>query len=309
MTAAPRVDEAEVDEYEEAAAALRDSTCRWLWSHLDWFHPEVWARHLPVREFDAQPALELMLLSRRLGGCDRLTEPALRVAAAVVDRQVFRGYFEDPDHLLRYWLFLLALVHAGGLPRPELVALAGEALRRRFPNLRGMLPVEHQELRYALDLAGLDAPLPSHQELAATAIADLLTRRDNLSTMDAYSLTHVVLYGADLGNRPLPLELGPIREMVREQLEVYIEAGDHDLTAELMHCARIVGIGRDPLVLRAMAGLLAAQHDDGGVPSPPFNLVIQAGLPPDQLAGYRFAARYHTTLVTALATTDHLARG
>ena len=245
---------------------------------------------------------------RRLGGRTRLTEPALRVAAAVTDRQVVRGYFERPDEMLRYWFFLLTLLHSSGYPRPELIALAKTALDVKFPDLRGLLPVERQELRYSLDLAGVPTTMPTHAELAAAALDDLLSRSDSLDMVDAYALTHLVLYAADLGAAPLPLDPEPVRKLVREQLDVQIALGDHDLTAELVQCARIAGIRDDPLVLRGLRTLLAAQHEDGAVPSPPFDATIHERLRGGELAGYRFAARYHTTLVTAMAAADHLAR-
>jgi hypothetical protein len=208
--------------------------------------------------------------------------------------------------MLRYWIFLLALLHSGGHPRPELVELAQATLDARVPDLAAMDPVERQELRYVVDMAGMRVALPTHPELAAVALDDLLSRADRLASEDVYALTHMVLYASDLGSATLPLDQEPLRGMVREQLRQQIELGDLDLIAELVHCARIVGLRGDQLVLHGLRELLAAQHADGAVPSPPFDQAFQEGLRGGTLAGYRFATRYHTTLVTALAAADHL---
>jgi uncharacterized protein DUF6895 len=290
-----------------AALALLESSTGWLRANLDWFDPQRWARDLPERAFDAQPALELLMLARRLGGRHPFAAEALDVAAAVVDRPTVRAHLADPDEFLRWWVLLVALLHATGRPRPRLVALAGATLATRFPDLTDALPVEHVELRYALDLAGLPGPLPPAPELAATALADLADRADRLDGVDAYSLTHLVYYAADLGRRPPPMDRRTVAAMVLGQLAVQLDHGDHDLTAELVHCARVAGVGDDPLVHRGLRALLAARHPDGAVPSPPFDPAVQARLRGGERAGYRFATRYHTTLVTALAAADRLA--
>lgn len=290
------------------ALALLESSTGWLRANLDWFRPEHWARHLPERAFDAQPALELLLLARRLGARHPFTAAALDVAAPVVDRPAVRAHLTAPDEHLRWWVLLLALLHATGAPRPQLVQLAGTALADGFPDLTDALPVEHLELRYALDLAGLPGPLPPASELAATTLADLAARADRLDPVDAYSLTHLVFYATDLGHHPLPVDSRPVAAMLLGQLAVQIDQGDHDLTAELVHCARVAGVGDDPVVRQGLRALLAARHPDGAVPSPPFDPAVQARLHGGERAGYRFATRYHTTLVTALAAADRLDR-
>jgi uncharacterized protein DUF6895 len=292
-----------------AARSLLESATGWLRTNLHWFRPEQWALHLPERAFDAQPPLELLLLARRLGPRHPFTAVALDAVAPVVDRDAVRAHLTRPDDLLRWWILLVALLHATGRPRPRLVALAQVALDAEFPDLSGTLPVEHLELRYALDLAGLSGPLAPAAELAAIALAELAGRADRLTSDDAYSLSHVVLYAADLGRRPLPLDPRPIAPLLADQLAVQIELGDHDLTAELVHCARIAGLADAPVVRRGLDALLAARHADGAVPSPPFDPTVQARLRGGVLAGYRFATRYHTTLVTALAAADRLLAG
>jgi hypothetical protein len=290
------------------AGELLDSSTAWLRTHLSWFDPWLWARYLPERAFFAQPTLELLLLTRVLGEDHELTAPALRMAASVVDGAKFRERLEQPDDLLRYWVYLLGLLHSGGHPRPELVALAGTALRANFPDLAPLLPVEHLELRYALDLAGLPGPLGTAAELTGTALDDLDSRADALTEVDAYSLTHLVLYATDMGARPLPVDPAPVRRMVRRQLAEQVAAGDHDLTAELVHCARIAGLADDSLVRHALLRLLSARHLDGAVPSPPYDPAVAARLRRGELVGYRFATRYHTTLTCALAAADLVVR-
>lgn len=295
----------------DPAGVLLDGALGWLHGQLDWFRPTHWARHLPIREFDAQPALELLLLARSLDrdapAAGPLVEAALDVAANIVDSTEFRTRLLRRDHLFRYWLFLLALLHAGRRPRPDLLG-AVQAMLDADPDPGPQDPVERVELRYVLDLAGLRAPLGELPELAAAALRSLDRGAAELSDNDVYGLTHLVLYAADLGASPLPVDAAAVRLLVRALLPAQLDRADHDLTAELLLCAQVVDLGGDPLVLRGWRALAAARHDDGAVPSPPYDPVVEAGLEGGVRAGYRFATRYHTTLVTALAAADRLRR-
>lgn len=296
----------------DPAHALLEGTLGWLNGHLDWFRPAHWAQHLPVREFDAQPALELLLLARNLRretpGAGPLVVAAFDVAACIVDSAEFHTRLLRRDHLFRYWLFLLALLHAGGCPRPELLGAVQDVLDAD-PDPGSLDPVERVELRYVLDLGGLEAPLPAQPKLAAAALRSLDRDAADLSDNDVYGVTHVVLYAADLGAAPLPVDAGTVQRLVRALLPVQLDRADHDLTAELLLCAQVVDLGGDPLVVRGWRALDSARHDDGAVPSPPYDPAVEAGLDGGVRAGYRFATRYHTTLVTALAAAERLRRG
>ncbi|MGI5128871.1 DUF6895 family protein [Pseudonocardia sp. CA-107938] len=288
------------------APLLLDSALDWLTANGDWFRPEKWEQELGIRrEFYAQPVLELLLAGRSLAPrrpdlATAVTGRALAIAESVVDSDDVRTALLDRGARFEEWLFLLTVVHASGSPRPQLLA----ALQTGLDDDPDIGPIEHPVQlvvrRYLLDLGALRHPTPPMADVARAAMRALDRDADSLDEMDVYGFTHLLLYASDFGADPLPFEPAPTRRLVRELLPAQI-GRDHDLTAELLACAELVGLGADPLVREGWAALRRAQHPDGAVPSPPYDAAVEATVPAGQLAGYRFATRYHTTLATVLA--------
>lgn len=293
------------------AVTLLDGALDWLDEHRTWFRPERWEHELGIRrEFYAQPALELMLTVRSLAAPHRqraaaLAGTALDVAEAVVDSADVRTRLLDRAPRFEEWLFLLTLLHASGHPRPELLDAVQELLDAD-PDIG---PMEHPAApvarRYILDLGGLRHPMPAMADAACTAMKELDRDVSEYDDQDIYGLTHLLLYAGDFGAVPLPFDVTPARRLVLELLPAQLDR-DHDLTAELLACAEMLDLGRDPLVAEGWQALLRARHADGAVPSPPYDPDIEADLTGGVREGYRFATRYHTTLVTVMAATECL---
>lgn len=301
----------------DSVPGLLDATLDWLAIHLGWFRPPFWARYLTRRPFEAQPALELLLLARCLPRGSRaettqeLVGAALDVAEEIVAGPGFRHDLDHADHMFPYHAFLLGLLHAGGRAQPELCALAQERADRYARQIvRGMVHlVQAVELRYAFELAGVATELRPMDELAARAAHRLPADVADCGDDDAYGLTHLVLYATDLGATPLPgVDPGVLDDRTLGLLRRYLDAPDHDLSAELLLCADVLGCGDAPVVDEGWRRLTAAQHADGAVPSPPFDPDFAETLFGAQYIGYRFAMRYHTTLVTAIAGNQWEAR-
>jgi hypothetical protein len=288
------------------APLLLDGALHWLSANRDWFRPEKWERELGIRrEFYAQPVLELLLAgrslaSRRPAEAAAMIGRALDIAERVVDSADVRTALLDRGARFEEWLFLLTLVHASGRPRPQLLATLQTGLDAD-PDIG---PIEHPVQlvvrRYLLDLGALRHPTPPMADVARAAMHALDRDVDSFDEMDIYGFTHLLLYATDFGAGPLPFEPAPARRLVRELLPAQI-GRDHDLTAELLACAELVGLGADPLVRDGWAALRRAQHPDGAVPSPPYDAAVEATVPDGQVTGYRFATRYHTTLATVMA--------
>lgn len=288
------------------AGTLLDGALGWLERYRGWFRPEQWEQELGIRrEFYAQPVLELMLMARSVGATEDsvLVATALDIAAAVVDSDEVRAELLGRGPRFEEWLFLLTLLHASGRPRPELLD-AVQALLDAEPDIGPMEhPASPAARRYILDLAGLRHPMQSMAEAACTGMKELDRDISHYDDQDIYGLTHLLLYGGDFGAVPLPFDVTPARRLVLELLPGQL-GRDHDLTAELLACAEMLGLGGDPLVVEGWEALLRARHDDGAVPSPPYDPDIEADLTGGVREGYRFATRYHTTLVTVMAATE-----
>lgn len=288
------------------AIPLLDGALGWLERHRGWFRPEQWEQELGIRrEFYAQPVLELLLMARCMDATDDqvLVATALDIAADVVDSDDVRAKLLGRCPRLEEWLFLLTLLHASGRPRPELLAEV-QALLDADPDIGPMEhPASPSARRYVLDLGGLRHPMPSLAEAACVGMKELDRDIAEYDEQDIYGLTHLLLYGADFGHAPLPFDVAPARRLVLELLPGQL-GRDHDLTAELLACAELLDLGHDPIVVEGWEALLHARHDDGAVPSPPFDPEIEADLAGGVREGYRFATRYHTTLVTVMAATE-----
>src|SRR5205823_9188265 len=102
------------------------------------------------------------------------------------------------------------------------------------------------ELRYALDLGGFPHRLPSYTQLCrGTLLGNDEFDVTQLVDTDAYVLTHLLFYLADMGRRPLAFLPRPVvaraRRLVRLLLSVYLRRRNWDIVGELLVAARCTG--------------------------------------------------------------------
>ncbi|GAA4880494.1 hypothetical protein GCM10023222_42110 [Saccharopolyspora cebuensis] len=289
--------------------ALLDRSIGWLTEHLDWFRPATWDAHFPPRDFPGTTALELLLLCRSLGPRHRdFTAAAADLAEEVVADPAFLDGLRAADEQFTYHAWLVGLLHRLGRPVPWWRAEIARVLRRGEPwDARAPwrdFPAWQLELRYALDLCAVDCRLPAVPDLfARCGIAD----RDPALVDDetAYEITHVLFYATDFGRAPVPFaDEGARRrtgQLVLALVERYRREGHFDLVAELLLCAALTGAGGAAATAEGWRRLLAAQHERGTLPGPPFReavLTERSGL---GATSYVFRTCYHTTVVSALA--------
>lgn len=285
-----------------------DAALAWLEGNMAWFDPKRWEQYLPSRSFPGTPVLELLVLLRvlartdRAGDAERLAGPALEIGKSVVGQPRWLEELRSGGPLFPQVLWLVALIE--GLdstavsPSREAAELAiatgaGDVAGRYRP------PASAMELKYVLDLAGVDAGLPTTHSLLADCGPHLDADPCWMSDGDIYGFTHVLFYATDFGARPAGTS-DRIRTVLR-LLGSRLALSDNDLTAELLACADYWGASGHPLVLHGHSRLSAAQRPDGAVAS-----LLHDPRAAEQVTGepsraYVFGTCYHPTITAAMA--------
>ncbi|QLH23608.1 hypothetical protein [Streptomyces sp. Rer75] len=208
--------------------------------------------------------------------------------------------FREPETLVPHLVVAAALEHGGridGLTYRAAVETLVEASTVTAPALP---PHRMMELRHALDLGRVRHGLPSYLTLYRGTMPARPLNPIYISRAEAYVLTHVIFYAADLGHRPAQGisedERERLGKLVERLLGMYIAARDWDLTAELILSARCL---RSPSAFDDLGWecLASAQRADGAVPG--LRARLEEGDAPD--VELEASACYHTTLVSALA--------
>jgi hypothetical protein len=297
----------------QAPAVILEQALTWLSRHLEWLAPQQWDRHLRARPFPGTTVLELLVLCRRLPAgplTHRLTEQCLDAAQAVVDDPAFVTGLYRADAVFTYRVWLLALLAEAGRPVYELNDAVQSLLDTGCGDLTnlGRQPFATLELRYALDLGGFTSGLPDLRQLYSRTM--LAHRADPLyvSDAEAYAITHILFYISDFGRRtPFagdPAGLARLRGLIGTLLGIYLARNDLDLSAELMLCAQLVGMGEHELVRHGWRRLADAQRDGGQIPGPLYRQDAQDRLSGEKADAYTFGTCYHTTVVAALAASE-----
>lgn len=201
--------------------------------------------------------------------------------------------FREPETLVSHLVVEVALERAGRIDTSAYRAAVERLVAASTLTAPALPPHRRMELRHALDLAGVPHQLPSYGCLYRTTLPAHQVNPVFVTTPEAYILTHVIFYLADLGWRtPVDIrtpERARLGRLVERLLGMSIASGNWDLTAELILAARCLGT---PAALRAAGWecIAAAQLPDGAVPGTRW----QPGADGAETC-------YHTTLVTSLA--------
>lgn len=285
----------------------------WLTANVAWLDPARWEQFLARRPFPASTVLEVLTLCRSLRRGPRahqattLIESSADIAERVVTNPTFLSGLYRADTLFTYHIWLLTLLDVLGRPRSELREVVQRLLDAGCGAVASPGRPAHAlvELRYVLELGGYRNPLPELPELIGH---NMLTTGVNplyLTDNECYAVTHLLFYLTDFADHPGGVDLPGIAELVTTLLGVYLAKDDFDLSAELLLCALALGQREHDLVTHGWQRLNKARRPDGAVPGPLHDPAVLARLSGAKAAAYLFGTCYHTTVVAALAATEH----
>ena len=198
---------------------------------------------------------------------------------------------------------ILAVLDRSGHQGEEHRTVIENAVRTGILDNVERLPHHVMEESLLFDWAGIDAGLPSWQEIAAQS---MLSRRLSAVAFDeraTYHLTHDIMFLSRLDPAvPVPddaVDRGNLGRLLADLLVSFVAESHWDLVGELLLSWDCLGLPRDSLYFRCWDLFLSTQSVDGSFPGPP----APRGDPPDakESAAGRFHHRYHTTLVAVLA--------
>ena len=277
----------------------------WIDRHLDYFDPFEDGRLSGLCEIPLAELAILVLCAIRPSGRTRtkIIEKFLDFLEDIHHRpEYWQRPFRAPETLVSHVIVAAALAHSGRISRRSYRAPFKRLVLASTLMAPALPPHRQMELRHALDVAGVSHALPSFRQLYLKTLAAYEVNPIMLTKDEAYVITHVLFYAADLGQRaPLGLIRGDIerlRKLVNQLLGMYISARNWDLTAELIsssHCLRSVS-QFDSLGWKCIR---SSQHSDGAIPGPRYEQAKQT-----QHSGRKkriVEACYHTTVVSAMA--------
>jgi len=138
----------------------------------------------------------------------------------------------------------------------------------------------------------------------ALAASSLAWEFDHLAgtTDDAYAFTHAILYATDHGRRRVGLPR-PVEEIMGDAeaiLAVALDAGNHDVAAEVLWTWPMLSQPWTPLAAEARDLLADVSESHGFLPGPGFDRDAHERMPASVRELYVLRTSYHTTLVHGL---------
>ena len=278
-----------------ALADLRDSSWGWLEANRDAFllRPgEPAATRGPRLKAYAELMIFVTAALRR-GAATPAVERLAAFARGALDAFDWESQLMRDPHFVVALLTVVELLEATGADASRFRALVERALELRVAESLALTPYRRVEIERLLVRSRFTAPDPeAFARGVRTALALLAAPPPLWSTRDVYALTHVVFYVCDDGARDAQAVLGArevarVTWLVRTFARIAFADGHLDLLAELLMCARFLGIDDGALAAAAVARAGAARDAQGGIPGDP--------------AYGPFFGTYHTTLVWAFA--------
>jgi hypothetical protein len=221
--------------------------------------------------------------------------------------------FREPQSLVSHLIVRVALEHGGRLPANGDRSLFARLLEYGNLTAPALPPHRTMELCHALDLAGIASTLPSYRRLYERTAAARPLNPVFMSKAEAYVLTHVLFYAADLGFRPAlgidQTERERLATLVDRLLGMSIVERNWDLVAEFILSANCLRTS-SRFTAVAWDGLESAQRASGAVPGTRARRPDEPGEQPPEphQAASEVSTCYHTTLVTALAALSSIHR-
>jgi uncharacterized protein DUF6895 len=283
------------------------SAMTWVDGNLDIFLPKMITEPDGVVRRHLGSLLDLAITCRFL--CHRKT-PVSPAAEKILDgvAEVFQEK-SFHDRLLRmavnfrYYLWILAILWENDrLADPQWRRGAQILIDYGYGDLGNpnRTAYELMELRYILDLGGLDGPVPPLHELCRDDPLEVPISSVDLTEAEAYAATHAIFFLSDFVARPLSGSTPGSDAAVDLLLETFIRSRHWDLVSELIVCRRALGRPESRLDRLGRSSLAKAQLADGAMPGPHFDLAEKDGLAPEKKNAYTFQRCYHTTLATVM---------
>lgn len=191
---------------------------------------------------------------------------------------------------------------AAGLRHPGYEAAAATVARTRGWLLAEQQPTRRLGVRMAERRSGIHRPEPGPEAVARTWLGGL-SEPWTFERSSGYQLTHVVFHLTDWGRAAHGMPSGLtayLADWLPPWLDSCLEAGDWDLSCELLAVAATLPRPLDAVTLQdAWARIAAAQHTTGALPP---------GEHTDEDQGQYFSSAYHPTLMAAFAAALTLGR-
>jgi hypothetical protein len=183
---------------------------------------------------------------------------------------------------------------------------AFDALMRRAVSSGHVDAIERLPYR-AMDLAWLRAvhnpnEPPRFQGAMAHSILRSCAHPVYMAEMDAYAITHALMYLTDFGARGVPddVSYGRVSDMVDACLAWQLLTANMDLMGELLVGAALLGGAWSPYARLAMRMLIAVWDEFGFLPSSAFDVERYRAVSGDEASAYAFHHVYHTTYVAGI---------
>ena len=163
------------------------------------------------------------------------------------------------------------------------------------------LPYRSMDLAWLRGIHDPNTP-PNFQGLLQHSI--LLSRAHPvyMAEIDAYAITHAIMYLTDFGTKPLPPSISQKRvsEMVDSCLAWHLLAGNFDLLGELLISAALVDHSWSPYARITIRMLTSVFDEFGFLPSATFDTKRYRELGGDEASAYAFHHIYHSTYVAGI---------
>ncbi len=190
-----------------------------------------------------------------------------------------------------------------GNPDPDVDALLAACVAAPGGRGRELPPFGVLEKLWIREVAG--RPRADDEWPRVLAASVLSTTVDVLGGLreDLYAFTHSVMYATDFGRRGRALPRGPaaILADARSMLAVCLDAGDYDLTGEILLTWPYLGQPRCPAAEFAQQVLEAAEDRAGLLPGGTTSRERLGSLVGVERRRYALATAYHTAYVMGLA--------
>jgi hypothetical protein len=251
-----------------------------------------------------ETALLALLASRVSGGSSRLGEALAALVSLVAPLARSES---NQVRLLRFpqTAASLGIAHIclSGLGNrdPDFDVLIRRAFSSGHVDAIERLPYRAMDLAWLRSIYGASASPGGDDGLLAHSVLGSCAHPVYMADMDAYALTHALMYLSDFGTRALP---GIARERVAEMIDAclawHLLTANMDLLGELLIAAALVGAPWSPYARLAMRIHMALWDEFGFLPSPAFDVNRYRGLTGDEARAYAFRHVYHTTYVAGI---------
>jgi hypothetical protein len=163
------------------------------------------------------------------------------------------------------------------------------------------LPYRAMDLAWLRSLHNPNEP-PSFQGAMAHSILSSCAHPVYMAEMDAYAITHALMYLTDFGERGVPVDVSyeRVSDMVDACLAWQLLTANMDLMGELLVGTALLGAAWSPYARLAMGMLMAVWDEFGFLPSAAFDVERYRALSGDEASAYAFHHVYHTTYVAGI---------